>query len=148
MNRPFPMISPFIPRTAARSPSTRLAISLANLFRPSSRSWSASSRWRASSNSSKDNVVGPDIKNDRRTGDEARVDDVISEWRYARRVRRFFSRFNLEGALSGEFGDRIGSSVYCCDMFEGEVGFVGAHVVRLSLTGGIRTSSSGWALRS
>ena|ERR1700683_629803 len=105
-HRPFPIISPLTLLTASLNPSTLAAISLANLFLPSSLTWSASSLLCASSNSSRLNVVGPDNKKLFSTGLEAIVEEAIREWRYERRVSLFFSRARREGR-EGEDWDGV-----------------------------------------
>ena len=76
---PSPMISLSTFLTPPRKASIRVAISLANLFLPSSLALSASSLHFASSNSSGERVVGPDNKKDRRTGEEPMVDEASKE---------------------------------------------------------------------
>lgn len=101
--------------------------------------------------------MGPDSRNDFRTGEEAIVDDDISECRYERKVSLFFSRASLEELKPGCEGDGTSPSVLYVDCvsdivwtrdMEGEVGLSGAAgegalTVDRSLTGGARMGSSG-----
>lgn len=154
------MISPLTLLTASLKLSTLAAISLANLFLPSSLILSASSLRLASSNSSPLRVVGPLNKKLLRTGLEAIVLELIRLCRYARSVNLFFSRARREGPTLPDRGEPGSESVLksslsvgkdCREADEeeviGEVAGTDVAAVR-SLAGGGRTVSSAWAFRS
>ena len=168
------MMSPFTPLTLSLSLSTRPATALAKRARPSSLTRSASSRLAASASSSWLSIVGPDIKNECSTGDDASAGVESSACRYARSVRRFFSRVSrawadedeepappmVVVALWGVPGEGGGESVLAAErrVEEGLRGqpldppvlllLLGTLTNARSLAGGARTVSSGWAFRS
>ena len=150
---PLPRMSPFTLLTASLSPSTLLAISLANRFLPSSLTISASSLLWTSSNSSCVSEIGLDRRKDLSTGEEAIVDEERRECRYDRNVSRFFSRARREGAEFGwedvEGSGEPGSShdENWREVNEG-VALSGALTVVRSFAGGARICSSGCAFWS